>query len=115
MSIKELNELDKIIIKPADKGSACVVLDTFDYKMEAIRQLSTTKFYQKIPCDLTNKHLCETNTIVNDMFAIGEISGKTKDYLLTDSARTARFYMLPKIHKNKILPFFTFPDCISQG
>ena len=38
------------------------------------------------------------------MFQMGEISSKTRDYLVSDSTRTTRFYKLPKIHKNKIPP-----------
>ena len=36
-----------IIIKPADKGSAVVVLNKKDYIAEGMRQLSDTKFYKK--------------------------------------------------------------------
>ena len=104
IAIKELNQLDHIIIKPADKGSACVVLNTCDYKDEAIRQLTNDNYYKKIKQNLTEKHLVEVNQIVNTMFSKGEISGQTLDYLHSDTARTARFYMLPKIHKNKIPP-----------
>ena len=34
-----------IIIKPADKGSATVILTTYAYKAEALRQLHNPKYY----------------------------------------------------------------------
>jgi hypothetical protein len=46
-AIKELQNLvHKIIIKPADKGSAVVVLDRETYIQEAHRQLNNPKFYK---------------------------------------------------------------------
>ena len=55
-ALKELQTNPKIVIKAADKGSAIVILNSDDYKREALRQLSVDKFYIKIPHDLTDKH-----------------------------------------------------------
>ena len=105
-AMSELKNLKNIIIKPADKGAACVVLNASDYKLEALRQLSNGKYYVKTHKDLTHKHSIEVNNLIGQMFENGEISKQTLDYLNLepDSTRTARFYMLPKIHKNKIPP-----------
>jgi hypothetical protein len=40
LQIQELKEKDDIVIKPADKGSAVVVMDKVDYIEEANRQLT---------------------------------------------------------------------------
>jgi hypothetical protein len=40
-------ERNDIIIKPADKGSAVVVMDKTTYIQEAERQLSNCRFYEK--------------------------------------------------------------------
>ena len=37
----------ELTIKPADKGSAVVVLDKYDYLLEAKGQLNNTKVYEK--------------------------------------------------------------------
>jgi hypothetical protein len=56
-AITELRSLDsKIIIKPADKGSAVVIMDRETYLHEAHRQLSNPMFYQKVEQDLSHKH-----------------------------------------------------------
>ena len=104
LALRELLNQENIIIKPADKGAAVVILNSSDYKTEALRQLSNTIYYKKIDQDLTKDFTREINSIVKRMFANGEIRSKTRDYLLNDSPRTSRFYMLPKIHKNKIPP-----------
>ena len=105
-AIKELKNLSHIIIKPADKGAASVLLNASDYKLEAVRQLSNANYYVKCRKDPTQKHAIEVNAIVQKMFDNGEISQQTMDYLNLEpeSTRTARFYMLPKIHKNQIPP-----------
>ena len=105
-AIQELKNCNDIIIKPADKGAACVIMNTSDYKKEANRQLLDAKYYVKCKTDLTAKHATEVNDLVQKMHEQGEISSETKDYLSldSDSTRTARFYMLPKIHKNKLPP-----------
>jgi len=42
-----------IIIKPADKGSAVVVMNREDYIAEGVRQLSDQNFYKEVEKDLT--------------------------------------------------------------
>ena len=42
-----------IIIKPADKGSAVVVMDKTTYIQEAERQMSDCRFYEKFDSDPT--------------------------------------------------------------
>ena len=43
--IEELKNNKEIIIKPADKGSAVVVMDLNDYTREGLRQLDDENFY----------------------------------------------------------------------
>jgi len=52
-AIQSLNNNSDIIIKPADKGSAVVIMNTKDYIVEANRQLCNTIHYQKTDINLT--------------------------------------------------------------
>jgi hypothetical protein len=45
-AIKELSNNKDIVIKPADKGGATVILNTTDYITEGLRQLSDPHFYR---------------------------------------------------------------------
>ena len=54
-TIKELKNDAEIIIKPADKGGAVVVMQTELYRLEAMRQLTNTKYYQPLDSPL---HTC---------------------------------------------------------
>ena len=52
-ALRDIHERDDIIIKPADKGSAVVVMDKTTYIQEAERQLSDCRFYEKLDSDPT--------------------------------------------------------------
>ena len=56
MALKNLSKRNDIVVKSADKGGAVVVWRSDLYKKEALRQLSDTSFYAKIPKDLTSKN-----------------------------------------------------------
>lgn len=46
--LKDLASDNSVVLKPANKGSAIVVLDTSDYMREAYRQLNDTSSYYRI-------------------------------------------------------------------
>ena len=71
-----------IIIKPADKGGAIVILNKTDYIQEGLRQLNDRHFYIPLENDLTLK-----------------ITMENIEYLMPKCCRTQIFYLLPKIHK----------------
>ena len=93
-----------IIIKPADKGKAVVVLDTEDYKKECYRQINDPKFYKQIKKDNTHEIEERIRRRLKQMIIDDEIDQQAYNYLLPRRSRPARFYILPKIHKNKQNP-----------
>ncbi|GFO00957.1 hypothetical protein PoB_002746200 [Plakobranchus ocellatus] len=98
-ALKELKNNAHIIIKPADKGGAVVVLNTPDYIAECTRQLSNATYYRKLNSDPTKKY----NKRINDRLEIGvrsgEIDSDTAKRLIVLHPVPGRFYILPKIHK----------------
>ena len=50
-ALNQLKHRDDIVIKPADKGSAVVILSKDDYIQEGERQLSNTTYYCKLTKD----------------------------------------------------------------
>ncbi len=103
IALKELETNPNIVIKPADKGSAVVILSIADYIREAEHQLSDTKFYKKEDTNLTHEFNKDVKKELDLMFLNGEIGEKCYNYLYVENPRTALFYLLPKIHKG-ILP-----------
>ena len=104
LAMKDLMENKNIIIKPADKGSAVVIMDRLDYLKEGYRQLSDTKFYRRLEHEPTSDFRKEVAGFVEDMYQNGEIDETVQKYLMYDTHRTPQLYLLPKIHKGKIPP-----------
>ena len=98
-SLQDLEKREDIIIKPADKGSAVVVMDKIDYINEAERQLSDSRFYKKLKSDPTNKFVKEISNELKIMHNNGDIDKNTLEYLKPVNSKAGRFYLLPKIHK----------------
>ena len=99
-AITELRNNPSIVIKPADKGGAVVILSRSDYLREGFNQLSQTEYYQLLDTDITETHRTIVQNAIEDMFQNGEIDETVKAYLTDKHCRTAKFYLLPKIHKN---------------
>ena len=98
-ALQSLKKRDDIIIKPADKGSAVVVMDREHYISEAERQLNDSNFYTSLDHDPTLEYAKQVSDVVGEMLTEGLISEKNFNYLLVDQPKAGRFYLLPKIHK----------------
>ena len=72
-AVRLLKNRDDIIIKPADKGSAVVVMDRCDYIQEAERQLSDERFYKKLNSDPTHQFNKEITTNLKNMCEQGHM------------------------------------------
>jgi hypothetical protein len=101
VAIKELRTNENIVIKPADKGSAVIILNRLDYLKEGYKQLSEPRFYKKVDSCLTEKHRKEVQDTIEDMYQDGEIDDTVKSYLTDSTCRTPQLYLLPKIHKKQ--------------
>ena len=101
---RTLSQNRDIVIKKADKGSAVVIQNGFDYIKEGLRQLTDRNFYRLQEDNLTHVHNKLITEQVKNMVNSKEISTKTAEYLILETPRTPNFYLLPKIHKNKIPP-----------
>ena len=86
--IKSLKTMKTLIIKPADKGSAIVILDKQSYINEGQRQLHNTQFYEETDSDHTGEVINRINLHVHNMSQRIEISQSTCNYHTTDIDRT---------------------------
>ena len=99
-TITSLKHTNEIIIKPADKGSAIVIMDKASYINERQKEHNNTRFYEPTVTYLTQEVIHRVNLHAQDMLQKGQISENTCSYLTIDIDRTQQFYMLPKIHKS---------------
>ncbi|XP_060534544.1 uncharacterized protein LOC132706961 [Cylas formicarius] len=74
-AIRDLNKDISVIVLPADKGNATVVLNTVDYEKK-IGDLLDPKTYKKLQQDPTNRILKKTNTLIKKSSIEPEIQRK---------------------------------------
>ena len=92
-----------LVIKKADKGNAIVLMNTVDYLYEVESQLADTNFYMRCQTDLTEYHSLQVNMVVHTLFNHNAINTRIKKHLLANDCKAGRFYILPKIHKYKLV------------
>lgn len=98
-SLKSLSTRNDVIIKPADKGGAIVILSTEDYLREGYRQLSDSKFYEPLTGDPTPQQTHIVTSKLKELLDSGEITINEYNIMKPSDPTPGRFYMLPKIHK----------------
>uniref|UniRef100_A0A803J8T0 Reverse transcriptase domain-containing protein n=1 Tax=Xenopus tropicalis TaxID=8364 RepID=A0A803J8T0_XENTR len=103
-AIRTLKEDKNLVIRPADKGGAIVLLDYAYYKQEILEQLTDTLTYRPLPCDPTPKFKRELDAILTVALNAGWIDKDTFLYMSSDYPRTPIIYTLPKIHKSLSAP-----------
>lgn len=123
-ALRELKNNKHIVIKPADKGSAVVIMSRQQYILEVERQLNDSVYYEKLQKPIYMDTIPMIHDIVNTLKKKKFITGKQKQYLIGQGEpRQRRFYILPKIHKDPdkwTVPFTVPPgrpivsDCGSE-
>ena len=99
-ALEQLSNNRGVVLKPADKGSAVVIMDRTDYLFEGLRQLNDPHYYKKLDRPIYQDTIPLVNKIVNSLYEKKFINHKQKTFLLGDAQpRPRRFYLLPKIHK----------------
>lgn len=101
-ALRSLQSNDDIVIKPADKGSAVVIMDRDHYISEAERQLHNPTYYTALDHDPTQQFATKVEEVVNKMHEAGYISEKNREYLTVSDPKAGRFYLLPKVHKSGV-------------
>ena len=99
-ALRNIRQNPDIIIKPADKGSATVIMDKENYINEGYRQLDDDQYYEKIQNPIFPETAIRVDEILHDLLKKGFISDKQFKHLKSpEEPRPRQFYMLPKIHK----------------
>lgn len=122
--LQELKTKKNIVIKPADKGSAVVILSREQYLMEVERQLNNSVYYRKLDGPMYLSTIPMVAKILDSLKRKKFINAKQRQYLSgSGQPRERRFYILPKIHKDPktwTVPFEVPPgrpivsDCESE-
>lgn len=99
-ALRELQHAKHVVIKPADKGSAVVILSRDQYVLEVERQLNDAVYYKKLDKPIYMDTIPMVVSIVDTLKKKKFITEKQRQYLIgSNQPRERRFYILPKIHK----------------
>ncbi|XP_037514993.1 uncharacterized protein LOC119391383 [Rhipicephalus sanguineus] len=97
-AIRSLRNDENIVIPPADKGNAMVVLDREAYS-DQVRDLLHSPAYETLAKDPTSRVQRELNKLLADIFKRYLEARTTNLQLICRSGSAPGFYGLPKIHK----------------
>ena len=95
-AIQSLKNNHDIIIKPADKGGATVVMNRTDYLNEAQNQLDNPEYYTRLPSDPTPTYIKALKNLIR---SFPEDDQNKLANAVPDNPKPGTFYTLPKIHK----------------
>ena len=113
-ALKELKNNESIMILPADKGRATVIMDKDDYDRKMVSMLNDADVYKKLtrdPCPGLERKMNSTLLKLNRSL---QIPDPLYNRLRSSGVQTPRIYGLPKIHKQDtplrpIISFYTSP------
>ncbi|XP_021341474.1 uncharacterized protein LOC110442280 [Mizuhopecten yessoensis] len=97
LALKNRQQRDDLVIKPAYKGGAIVFMNKTDYINEALRQLNNPEHYLLLPANRTNQIISEINQFIQNHRS--KLPPDIAKYNVIKQARTPLFYLLPEIHK----------------
>ena len=114
LAISQLQKNRNIVIKPADKGSAVVIMDREQYVLEAERQLTDPHYYLKLDHPIYLDTIKLVKDILDSLLRNKFINYKQHRFLIgQEEPKPRRFYILPKIHKDPST--WTVPFLIPPG
>lgn len=101
-ALSSLRNNQDLIIKPADKGGATVIMNKSSYLREAYRQLNNSNYYRRLDSPIYKNNISTINNVLTIMYSKGLINRRQFTHLRAkESDRPRTFYLLPKIHKPK--------------
>ena len=101
-AIKNLQKDDSIVVLPADKGRATVVLDVVQYDQKMNSLLTDSKTYKKLTKDPNPSLERKMNEMLLQLKKSGSITSSLYDKLRSSAGRLPLLYGLPKVHKPEV-------------
>ena len=98
-AMHELLHNDKIVIRPADKGSGIVIVNKEDYTSKLQEEMTNSDSYQETERNRADSALKEVKKLVNRMYKQGAISKDMQEYLIPRYPRAGELKGNPKLHK----------------
>ncbi|BHF78667.1 hypothetical protein SprV_0602178000 [Sparganum proliferum] len=97
--LRSLKTDDSIVIVPADKGGATVIMDKVDYVQKANTVFNDREAYAPLAEDPTKKQAAVIKKKVNELARLKLINPNDSKFMTLSDPRIAHAYGLPKVHK----------------
>ncbi|XP_072046513.1 uncharacterized protein [Amphiura filiformis] len=109
-AIQDLKKDESILVQPADKGKATVLMDTAEYEDKIHAMLSDERTDELLPSDPTQRYKRDLVAILSKL----KIDKYQYDLLLPTAENIPRIYNTPKLHKpgNKVRPIVDYTGTI---
>ena len=116
-AVKQLQKEKTIMILPADKGRATVILDKKEYESKLTNMLNDTNTYTKLKKDPTPVYKRKLVAIITRLEKEEKITHDDKKYLYPTAENVPRIYGSPKIHKtdNPLRPIVDYIGSIAYN
>ena len=108
---------DKIIILPADKGRATVIMDKDAYADKVNNMLADHNTYERLDRDLTQSFKRRLVTLLSQFKKEGKLDEVQYRCIYPTAENILRLYCTPKIHKqgNPLRPIVDYTGSIAYG
>ena len=100
-AVRSLKESKEIVVLPADKGNATVIMNKDDYTSQ-IRNLLYQNDYKITKGNPTNRFTNSIKKALEDILQTNNISPELAQHLIPKNPTTPQIYGLPKIHKMEV-------------
>ena len=116
-AIRELQKDKDILVLPADKGRATVVMNRSEYEDKMSTMLSDANTYTILTSDPTEKYKKQLTKKLEKLKEENKITPEQLQYLKPTSDYTPRIYGTPKIHKqgNPLRPIVDYTGSITYN
>ena len=101
-ALKDLARDEDILILPADKGKATVVMNKADYDAKMMTMLKDESTYRPVKKDPTSSLERNMNSMLLSLKRSGRLPGGVYSHLRSSAGSTPQLYGLPKVHKQDI-------------
>ena len=101
-AMRDLLNDDDIVIRPADKGSGIVIMDTIDYVEKLNEEMKNNTTYQKVENNNISTVQNKVNKVASNLCARGSISKNVKGYMTSSGGTSGKLQGNPKLHKTGV-------------
>ena len=112
IALKELKQLENVVILPADKGNATVLMTREEYNSK-MEELLSTDTYRMLKKDPTAAQEAKIGRVLRDYVKKNEVNDELYNWLRPSGCQPPRIYGLPKIHKEGV-PLRPIVSCINS-